>query len=411
MTCLAVVFAPLCIADNYDDEWEKVAQGKNSSGNERNVASKDVSEKQLQREQLEDADDIEEESPKGVRRFHEVLDDLLAEFGYDVRMGQLNNLKNLSIRRVEVSDALPNTYRSYVEMLVSERIRENSRVRLITCVTCKTKTSHLVEGRLMITSPTTNMDRMREAAQQMGIDQFMDVVLVYHTTHMVLGFEVFNTATNELVWTRTYNSETIKSRFQKLAVDYQQVEKARPGEEYTPEYRFLLGLGGGVIPNITGKSDDNGVMALMLRGAEKFDNRKHEFGLHSSIYLRKSGLINRASDDSEESEPAEGEKKKASDLTPWSFALGMYGMYSRHFVGAVESYNEIRHAANIGLGFIGTSGFLTTSARAGWDMYFGRRFATNLSLVYLMPSVATQDNENTKTAGGAGGDFTISVNL
>ncbi len=204
----------------------------------------------------------------------------------------------------------------------------------------------------------------------------------------------------------------VKSRFQKLAVDYKQVEKARPGEEYVPEYRFLLGLGGGVIPNVTGKSDDNGVMALMLRGMEKFDNRKHEFGLHTSIYLRKAAIINRASDSSSEDDSADsGEKKSASDLTPWSFALGMYGMYSRHFVGSVESYNEIRHAANVGLGFIGTTGFMTTSLRAGWDMYFGRRFATNLGLVFLMPSVATQDNENTKTKGGAGGDFTISINL
>ena len=42
---------------------------------------------------------------------------------------------------------------------------------------------------------------------------FMDAVLVYHTTHMVLAVDVFNAQTKELVWARTYNSETVKSRY------------------------------------------------------------------------------------------------------------------------------------------------------------------------------------------------------
>ncbi|NRA44938.1 MAG: hypothetical protein HRU09_08290 [Oligoflexales bacterium] len=41
-------------------------------------------------------------SSKTVRRFHEVLDELLAEFGYDVKTGQIKGLKNLAIRKVDV---------------------------------------------------------------------------------------------------------------------------------------------------------------------------------------------------------------------------------------------------------------------------------------------------------------------
>ena len=79
-----------------------------------------------------------------VRQFHEVLNDLLSEFAYDVKQGQVNGLKNLSVRRVDISDTLPKTYEQYVELLVSERIRENSKVKLINCVPCKTKSSTMV---------------------------------------------------------------------------------------------------------------------------------------------------------------------------------------------------------------------------------------------------------------------------
>ena len=67
----------------------------------------------------------------------------------------------------------------------------------------------------------------------------MDIILIYHETHMVLAIQVFNTESQELVWARTYNSEKIKTRFQKLAIDYSQVDKIRKTEEYLPEYRLF----------------------------------------------------------------------------------------------------------------------------------------------------------------------------
>ena len=70
-------------------------------------------------------------SNKDVRQFHEVLNDLLSEFAYDVKQGQINGLKNVAIRRVDISDTLPRTYEQYVELLVTERVRENSKVKLI----------------------------------------------------------------------------------------------------------------------------------------------------------------------------------------------------------------------------------------------------------------------------------------
>lgn len=413
---LNILASSVGLADVYNTEWENVsAQGKPAAGKSEGPTQAEEEQRELEQEQNREAEQMRTESAKRVRRFHEVVDELFAEFGYDVRMGQLKGLKNLAIRKVFVSDAIPNTYESYIELLVAERIRENSRVRLITCTPCKTKKSRLVEGKLLITSPTTNMAEMRQAADRLGIDHFMDIVLVYHSTHMVLAMQVFNTDTQEMIWARTYNSETIKSRYQKLAIDYKQVAKSRPGEDYVPEYRFLFGLGGAMIPNTSGDSQDSSMLSAVVRGTEKFNNRQQEFGLHLNLFIAKTAFVKAPSGNATDTTATDGTTTDSAttDSTPkaFSFALGLYGMYVHNLIGSLESYNQIRHSLNIGVGALIASAYLAGSVRLGWDLYFGRRFAANFGAFYVAPSEVVVNDEYVKVAGGAGGEIGMSVNI
>lgn len=367
--------------------------------------------------QSAEAEKLRVASSTTIRRFHEVLDELLAEFGYDIKMGQIKGLSNLSMRKIRVSKAIPRTYEEYLEVLLTERIRENSQIRQIACVPCKTRTSSLVEGKLMVTSPATNVAKLESAAAMLGIENFMDAVLVYHTTHMVLAVNIFNAKSKELLWARTYNSETIKSRYQKLAVDYSQVAKSRPGEDYVPEYRFLFGLGGGGIPNVGGTSADSTMLNLQIRATEKFNNRRTEFGMLLSLYKATSSLIKEYPTEKPEGETSTSEnppevEENITQPTPKPFqqALGVYGMYGHTFLGAVESYNNVRHALNAGLGVLLSTGYFAPSARIGWDIYMGRRFSTNVGAVYIGKSSILVDKENVETKGGLGGDLVISLN-
>ncbi len=354
-------------------------------------------------------------APAAVRRFHEVLDELLAEFGYDVKMGQIKNLKNVAIRKVEVSRSIPNTYMSYIELSVQERIRENSQVRLISCLPCRSKTSRLVEGKLLISSPTTNLAQLNLAAEQLGIDSFMDIVLVYHTTHMVLAFQVFDAKSKETLWSRTYNSETAKSRYQKLAVDYRQVEKSRPGEDYVPEYRMMFGIGGAIVPNVGGGSDDKSMINLQLRGSEKFNNRRTEFGLIMSLMLATKSVLKSyptqgiapAGNDNEDTDNATvGLKPK-----PYTQALVLNAIYTHNFIGRLESYNDVRHGVHGGAGVFFATGYLAPTLRAGWDVYFGRRFVMTLGSLYVLPSKILIDGDFIKTKGGTGVEAVLSLNF
>lgn len=371
-----------------------------------NVKSED---KELEAKQAMEAEQLQEASSKTIRQFHEVLDELLAEFGYDVKTGQMKGLQNLAIRKVDVSSALPDTYKEYTKLLVSERIRENSQTRLISCISCSTKTSQLVEGKIMITSPSTNLGMLKAVANQMGIDNFMDVVLVYHTTHMVLAFQIFNVETNELVWARTYNSETIKSRYQKLAIDYSQVAKSRPGEDYVPEYRFMFGLGGSGLPNVAGDTSDASMIGFHFRASEKFNNRKSEFGLLLIAYKSLNSLLKDYPTTGPETTTATDEPDVATPK-PFETAFSFYGLYGHNFLGSIESYNNIRHGVHAGIGAFLASGYITGSAKLGWDMFFGRSFTTTISTSYIAPSHILVNSEKVATKGGIGADVVLSYN-
>ncbi len=366
----------------------------------------------LANKQSAEAEKIKEASAPKVRQFHEVLDELLAEFGYDVRMKQLNGLKNLAIRRVAVSDTLPLSYGDYVELLVAERLRENARIRLINCIPCKTKTSRLVDSKLRITSPLTNVTEMQQAAEQMGIENFMDVVFVYHTTHMVLAFQIFDTSTKELVWARTYNSETIKSRFQKLAVDYSQVAKARqPGEEYKADYRYMFGVGGASVPNVGGKAGDNSFLALSFRATERFNNRHSEFGLLGNYYSAFSSILTDYPSVRDASTPAGSGSTPKVGPQPFKSAFSLYALYAHNFLGSIESYNTIRHGITGGVGALMSTGFMAGTMRGGWDTYFGRTFAVSLNGLYVMASSIKVNGESVRTQGGTGAELVVSYNF
>lgn len=359
-------------------------------------------------------------SSRTVRRFHEVLDELLAEFGYDVKTGQIKGLKNLAIRKVEVSDAIPSTYRKYVELLISERIKENSKIRLISCVPCKSKTSRMVEGKIIVTSPSTNIGELKATAEKLNIDNFMDIILVYHATHMVLAMQIFRSDSNELMYSRTYNSETIRSRYQKLAIDYSQVAKSRPGENYQPEYRLMLGLGGAAIPNISGGKLDNTMLDLHFRSTEKFDRRRSEFGMLLSTFVTLSSVLNEypkvegtgtTSTDDTSTDPDTSDFELPPQPKPFSFALAIYGLYTYNFLGVVESYNQIRQGVHLGIGSILTSGYLAPISKLGLDVYFGKRFVFTISGVYIGGSQITLDSTIVETTGGAGGEAILSFNF
>ncbi len=156
-----------------------------------------------------------------------------------------------------------------------------------------------------------------------------------------------------MVWTRTYNSETIKSRYQKLAIDYSQVEVSRPGEDYKPDYRFIVNVGGAIVPNLTKVISTQVLQSSQLEGLKNLTNEKYEFGLNTSLFLTKQTFTGRPSTTEEELD-ADGNKLPS----PFKLAIGVTALYGYNFIGALESYNELRNQLNLGIGFLMASTYL-----------------------------------------------------
>ncbi len=416
--CLATAgAAPAWAQDETDKKgtaWEEGDDEDEKDPSDAGPAQSKVESKaeaaKLASDRAKDGERLRVASSPQIRRFHEVLDELLAELAYDVKTGAIKGLSNLAIRKVRVSKAIPSTYEDYVETLLQERIHANSRVKLISCVPCKQRTSSLVEGKLLISSPATNMAKLEAAATQLGIENFMDAVLVYHTTHMVLALNVFNSQTKELVWARTYNSETVASRYQKLAVDLTQVQKGRDSDEYVPEYRFLFGAGAAAIPNVAGDAEDSKMMNVQVRATEKFDNRKTEFGLLLSLLKSQSSLIKKYPTEAPADETTPVATPGKGKPVPFQTAIAVYATFGHIFLGAVESYNELRHGFHVGIGALGATGYAAPVVRTGWDVFMGRRFAVSLAGNFVAPSSILVGTDRIKTKGGAGGDMVLSLN-
>ncbi len=425
LTCIALVtttFAAIdaraAETDEYKDEQEEEdnsTQVDQNSVQKSQPRGRSEDKKNSSRESAKTRDSTPVANSRQVRRFHAVLDELLAEFGYDVKAGQIKGLSNIAVRKVKVSSAIPRTYEEYIETLIVERIRENSQVRILDCIPCKTRTSSLIDGKLMITSPATNMAKLDSAATTMGIENFMDVILVYHTSHMVLAVNVFNSQSKEMVWARSYNSETLKTRFQKLAVDYSQVEPKRLSEEYTPEYRLMVGLGGASVPNLSGRPADSAMLNLQIRSTEKFNNRHNEVGLMFSFLQAASSVVSSApaeSGSTSTSSTTSSTTTTSSTPVPKAFktAVGLYAHFSYLFVGQVESYNEMRTGVGLDLGTLIASGYLAPAARGGFDFFLGRRFSMSFYGHYIGPASVNVSGSAAKVKGGGGGDVIFSLN-
>ena len=407
------------LPSNWDNQFSYATDlGPDLSTGER---EKKQTEKVAQKPEVRQEEKGDPEATTKIRRFHEVLDELLAEFSYDVKLGEVKGLSNLAIRKVEVSDAIPNTYKKYLKYLMSERIKRNSRIRLISCIPCTTKTSRMIDGKIVITSPSTNLFELRAAAEQLNIEHFMDIILVYHATHMVLAMQIFKTKTNELVWSRSYNSELIKSKYQKLAIDFNQIKKSRLGDEYVPDYRILFGLGGAGVPNLGGELLDNTMLNLVFRSTEKFDSRRNEFGLMLNIYAALSSLIAEypkvegtgitATEEETETADESEDYEVAAQAQPFTYALNLSTIYSRNFIETIESYDSIRLGLHFGGGVLLTTGYLAPTAKLGLDFFFGKRFALSFSGLYIGPSEITLEETAVETQGGIGGEGFVSFNF
>lgn len=330
------------------------------------------------------------------RNFYEVLEDLLADFEFDLKNGNVNGLKDLAIRNIATSENIPPSFKSHLELLVTERILKETRAaRMIQCLPCRSRKTTLDGDQVIITSPDTNPVELARIAKLSGIAHFMDVAFAYQPSGMVLSMTITEPEGGSIVWSRSYNSETSRASAFRRGVDYSQIEAARTANEYAPTVQYRGTVYYLFEPNVGGTT---GVLGFAFRMVERYDNRKKEVGFELNYLKDASSLVGSADAAATETANLYG-----------GLNVTLLFIHAWNLIGQEENFNRARGSFFTGIGGTYASGFLGGLIRTGYEWRLGKHTAVNAVIGYRPSATAFLNNS---AAGAVGGlEFGLGVNL
>jgi hypothetical protein len=316
-----------------------------------------------------------------TRNFYEVLDDVLSDFEYDLKNGNVTGLKELAVRNVALSENVPPSFKSHLELLVTERILRASKTRVLQCLACRAKQATIKNGQVTVTSPEYDPAALTRIAKENGISHFLDIAFAYQPSGMILSLYITDPDSGAVTWTKTYNSESSRAAAFRRGVDYTQIDEARKQTEYVPtvQYRGLIYYLSE--PNVGTRT---GVLGFGFRAVERYDNRKKEVGFELD-YLKDTAIAVPAGQ---------------QDLYN-SFNVTMIFVHAWNFIGDEEVYSKPRGSLSVGIGGTYASGFLGAVGRVQYEWRLGRHFAVTPNLGYRPKATAFTSSTPTGNVSGA----------
>ena len=325
-------------------------------------------------------------APNGARNFYKVLDEVLSDFEYDLKSGQVIGLKDLAVKNIATSENVPSSFKAHLELLLTERILKTTKARVVHCVACRSKKTVLDGQNMTITSPDSSSSEMQRIAKMNGIQNFMDVAFAYQPSGMMLSIQISDAETGTALWSRNYNSENSRASAQRRGVDYQEVDEAKTKMEYQPVIQARPSLavvmapkaGSGLVTEI----------ALGFRLMERYDNRHKEVGFEMNYYLS-PGMITGA---------------VADPANIWTgMNLTMLFRHAWGLFGDEENYNQQRGVIGIGIGGSYASGFLGALIRTDYELRFAKHWSANAFLGYRPSATLLISGKATSLSGVEGG--------
>lgn len=320
------------------------------------------------------------------RNFYEVLDDLMGDFEFDLKNGNVNGLKDLAIRNIAVSENVPPSFKSHLDLLITEKILRNAKTRVVQCLPCKSKKTTLSGDQVIITSPETNPAELARIAKVSGIANFMDVAFAYQPTGMVLSMYISDPETGSIVWSRSYNSETSRAAAFRRGVDYNQIDQARKQMEYVPTVQYRLTVYYFNEPNnFVARTS---ALGLGFRMMERYDNRKKEVGFELNYIMDSSSIIG-------------GTNPPANRINIWSgLNLTLMFMHAWNLIGEEENFNRPRGSIFAGIGGTYASGYLGALVRGGYEWRLAKHWGVSANLGYRPASTAFVGSNEAGRVGG-----------
>jgi hypothetical protein len=350
-----------------------------------------------------------------VKSFNEVLQDLVNEFSFDLRAKALNSLRTVSVRRVALGEGIPRTYESFVETQVSDSFRKHSGTKVLQCTNCRVRRTVVENGRLVMTTPINNPQELDAIANQLGVDAWLDVTLIYQETSMVLSFHVFDSKSKELIWTKLYNTDNIyKKKMEQMETTSKQQSDAAAAaaaaeREKLSKYNVTTTLGWNRVPNV--KTGAN-MIAFNFRFSERFNYGVDEVGTRVSGFVAPSEVISDypkiSGDPASVAEIVDGTSKEV--ILPFTRGYGLFAIYSHLLKGDVLQTDSPVWGMEFGAGTIFSKGYACFAFRAGSTLRLGQRFLLDAGVAYNLPtSISIKSKYKYTTPGGIGADVAFGL--
>ncbi len=307
------------------------------------------------------------EKSETTRNFYQVLDDVLLDFEYDLKNGNVIGMKDLAIRNIGVSENIPPSFKQHLELLITEKILQGSKTRVLQCLQCRGRKASLAGNQVVLSSLGNNAEEMNRIAQTNGIQHFMDIAFSYQPTGIVLSMYITRPDSGNVTWSKSYNSETSRATAVRRGLDYNQLDEAHKEMEYSPTIQSRMTLYYLVEPAI---SKNEGCLALGYRMMERYDNRKKEVGFELNYLVNAATIVNPLIATPQDLYPA------------YRFNLTLLFMHAWNLIGNEENFNRARGSIFIGLGGTYVSGYLGGIVRGGYEIRLGKHFSTSLNVGY-----------------------------
>jgi hypothetical protein len=329
----------------------------------------------------------------GSRNFYQVLDELLSDFEYDLKSGQVLGLKDLTIRNVATSENIPPSFKTHLELLVDERILKTTKTRLVSCAACRSKKTTLNGDSMTITSPENNAGEMQRVAKMNGIENFMDIAFAYEPGGMILSLQISDVESGTTLWSRTYNSQTTRASAQRRGVDYSDLQDAKMKTEYESTIQTMPVLYTVMAPK--GGSGYSTSLGFGVRVTELYDNHSKEVGVEFNYYADTAALSGQAS-----------AKNNPQNLYS-GVNFTMLFVHGWNVFGNDDNINKTRGMIFGGIGGTYASGFLGGLFRGTYEWKFAKHWTVNAFLGYRPQSTLVISGTTTAPVSGVEGGLGV----
>lgn len=327
------------------------------------------------------------ESSSKERNFYQVLQDLLFDFESDLKEGHVSGLRDLAIRNIVVSEAVPSSFKSHLELVLSEKILATTKTRMIQCLPCRARKAVLWGDQVRIVTPENNPHELSRIAKMNGISNFMDVAYSYQNTSMMLSLTINDAETGSVLWSKSYDSETSRTSLARKGIDPETFERGIKENEYLPTQQWRLSLSYVNSPDVSERSS---CLSFATRFVDRYDQKRKEVGLDFSTMIRTSKF----SGEKSVTTSSDNGKRIASGMN-----LNVVFMHAWNYFGNEENFNKMRGTFFIGVGGTYAPKFLGGLFRSGYEWRLAKHWAINITAGYRPPSTTLMNGTSTSVSG------------